>query len=468
MRAHVVVGDVADPLSLVTRLAGSGLFTDYVVYERPGRWTFAGGVAGEVILEPGVVRSRWADGPAEEETWSGRPSAALEAALRSAPWPAWNAYGWIAFEFAAHVPAGRLAHLVVPRTEVRIEEGRAVVTSADPGEAERVAALLSEPVAPQVPPSAVSPVAPPAMSPVASSPEVAVGVEVAAALSPSAAPAPSLAPSPVDVRPGGDDYRARVARAVAEIGAGLYQKVIVSRRLPVPFPVDVVATYACGRAANTPARSFLLDLDGFRSAGFSPEVLVSVDEAGTVTTQPLAGTRAFGRGESVDSLTRRELEGDPKEIFEHAVSVRASQEELYRVCAPDTVRVTGFMTVKERGSVQHLGSSVSGELAPGRTGWDALDALFPGVTASGIPKPEAIDAIARLEEPRGLYAGAVLSVSRDGAMDAALVLRAIYSENGRAWLRAGAGIVSGSTPEREYEETCEKLSSIAPYVVPSA
>ena len=51
-------------------------------------------------------------------------------------------------------------------------------------------------------------------------------------------------------------------------------------------------------------------------------------------------------------------------------------------------------------------------------------------------------------------------------MDAALVLRALYSENGRAWLRASAsGVVSASTPEREYEETCEKLSSIAPYVV---
>ncbi len=462
-RAEVVVESAADPLLLVTRLAGSGLFDDYTVYERPGLWTFAGGVAGEVILEPGVVRSRWLDGPSltsatsmdpleslvslvslgsvnsadsvnsfdsVDEPWSGRPAAALEAALRAAPWPVWNAYGWIAFEFAALTPAGRLAHLVVPRTEVRIEAGRALVVSVDPDEAERVAELLSG--RGDVP----------------------------------RPPAP--APSPVDVRPGGDVYRSRVAQAISEIDAGLYEKVIVSRRLPIPFPVDVVATYACGRAANTPARSFLLDLDGFQSAGFSPEVLVSVDGHGTVTTQPLAGTRAFGRGEDVDSETRRELENDPKEIFEHAVSVRASQNELYRVCSPGTVRVTGFMTVKERGSVQHLGSSVSGELSPGRTGWDALDALFPGVTASGIPKTGAIDAIARLEEPRGLYAGAVLAVSQDGAMDAALVLRAVYSENGRAWLRAGAGIVSGSTPEREYEETCEKLSSIAPYVVPRA
>ncbi|GAA3410857.1 salicylate synthase [Streptosporangium vulgare] len=483
MRTEIAVEGAADPLRLVTLLAGSGLFDDYTVYERPGLWTFAGGVAGEVILEPGVVRSRWLDGPAlsaatsvhsleslaslgslgsvntlgsldsvntlgsldsvnslgsvnsldsvgsVDEPWSGRPAAALEAALRAAPWPVWNAYGWIAFEFASLTPAGRLAHLVVPRTEVRVEAGRALVVSMDAAEAERVAELLSGRGVPRK---------------------------------------PAPAPSPVDVRPGGDLYRSRVAQAISEIDAGHYEKVIVSRRLPIPFPVDIVATYACGRAANTPARSFLLDLDGFQAAGFSPEVLVSVDGHGTVTTQPLAGTRAFGRGEKVDSETRRELENDPKEIFEHAVSVRASQDELYRVCAPGTVRVTGFMTVKERGSVQHLGSSVSGELPPGRTSWDALDALFPGVTASGIPKAGAIDAIGRLEEPRGLYSGAVLAVSQDGAMDAALVLRAVYSENGRAWLRAGAGIVSGSTPEREYEETCEKFSSIAPYVVPRA
>ncbi|MFI0350763.1 salicylate synthase [Actinomadura sp. 9N407] len=419
--------DGADPLLLVARLAQCGLFTDHVVYERPGSWTFAGGVLGEVILENGTVHARWGDGEPVVSPWSGRPSQALDEAFRASPLPAWNAYGWIAFEFAGDARGQRLAHLIVPRTEVRIEAGQARVTSVDAAEAERVAALLAEPGAPRV-----------------------------------------GTPAPVDVRVDGDRYRSRVAQAVAEIGAGLYQKVIVSRRLPIPFPVDVVSTYVHGRTANTPARSFLLDLSGFQATGFSPEVLASVDGTGTVMTQPLAGTRAFGRGRDADAATRRELETDPKEIFEHAVSVRTSQEELYRVCETDTVQVTGFMAVKERGSVQHLGSSVSGLLAPGRTSWEALDALFPGVTASGIPKREAIEAIARLEEPRGLYSGAVLAISHDGALDAALVLRALYSDGSGAWLRAGAGIVTGSTPEREYEETCEKLSCIAPYVVPAS
>ncbi|KAB2377539.1 salicylate synthase [Actinomadura montaniterrae] len=409
----------------MTRLAGSGLFPDHVVYERPGRWTFAGGVLGEVVLDAGAVHARWPDREPASAPRTGRPADALRDAFATAPLPAWNAYGWIAFEFASARPSGRLAHFVIPRVEVHVEDGEARVTGADPRDVERVADLLAADVPSRLP-----------------------------------------APSPVDVRQGGDVYRARVARAVGDIAAGRYQKVIVSRRLDVPYPVDVVATYARGRAANTPARSFLLDLGGFQATGFSPEVLASVDEDGRVMTQPLAGTRAFGFGGDADARTRKELETDPKEIFEHAVSVRTSQEELYRVCDPDSVHVTGFMTVKERGSVQHLGSSVGGVLAPGRTCWDALDALFPGVTASGIPKADAIEAIGGLEERRGLYAGAVAAVSHTGALDSALVLRALYNQDGRAWLRAGAGIVSGSTPDREYEETCEKLSSISPYVVP--
>ncbi|WP_433469330.1 salicylate synthase [Spirillospora sp. CA-128828] len=423
--AELVVEHASDPLALMARLAGSGLFGDYVVYERPGSWTFAGGILGEVVLDASTVQAHWPGHAPTTRQWTGRPADALRDTFASAPLPTWNAYGWIAFEFAAPPYAGRLAHLIVPRTEVRVEQGRATITGVDETDTDRIAEFLARPDTPVI-----------------------------------------GAPSPVDVRVDGDSYRTRVAQAVAEINAGRYQKVIVSRRLDIPHPVDLVSTFVRGREANTPARSFLLDLGGFQATGFSPEVLASVDAAGRVMTQPLAGTRAFGFGADADARTRHDLETDPKEIYEHAVSVRTSQDELYRVCEPGTVQVTGFMTVKERGSVQHLGSSVSGTLSPGRTAWDALDALFPGVTASGIPKPEAIDAITRLEEHRGLYSGAVVTVSHTGALDSALVLRALYAENGRAWLRAGAGIVSASTPDREYEETCEKLSSIAPYVVP--
>src|SRR4029079_10268160 len=97
---------------------------------------------------------------------------------------------------------------------------------------------------------------------------------------------------------------------------------------------------------------------------------------------------------------------------------------------------------------------------------DALEALFPAVTASGIPKANGVEAIMRLDEgPRGLYSGAVVMVSADGGLDAALTLRSAYERDGKTWLRAGAGIIEGATPDREFEETCEKLSTLAPYLI---
>jgi salicylate synthetase len=421
---------VIEPLALVTALARAG-FDDYVVYENNGAWTFAGGSLATVTLDATRVRVR---GVMESDTeWSGSPGEALRSALASLPVPDWRAYGRVHFGFSelvpglslrgAAAPAGDLVRLMVPRTEVHIADGEVTVRGEDQ---DRVREILRAPMAGVTP-----------------------------------------EPRPIDVRADRASYHERVAQAVKEIRQGQYQKVILSRSVRIPFAADLVATYEVGRRGNTPARSFLMRLGGAEAAGFSPEVIVTVDARGEVTTQPLAGTRAFGRGTDQDAAARLDLESDPKEVFEHAVSVRTAQQELRRVCRPESVRVGDFMGVKERGSVQHLASLVSGDLAEGRTAWDALEAVFPAVTASGIPKRESLDAIARMDETRGLYSGAVLTASHDGSLDAALVLRAVYQESGVAWLRAGAGIVADSTPEREFEETCEKLTSVAPYVVPA-
>jgi anthranilate synthase component 1/salicylate synthetase len=136
------------------------------------------------------------------------------------------------------------------------------------------------------------------------------------------------------------------------------------------------------------------------------------------------------------------------------------------VCEPESITVEEFMAVRERGSVQHLASRVAGQLAEGRDAWDAFAATFPSVTASGVPKAAAYAGIrAHERRARGLYSGAVLTVDQNGAMDAALVLRAVYRQNGRTWLQAGAGIVDQSRPVREFEETCEKLDSVARFLV---
>lgn len=423
-----------EPLLLAARLAESGLFDQYVVYEREGDFRFAGGALGEIVAGRSGVRRRWL----AEETAAPlgpHPLRQVGEELAKAPAEGWTAYGWMAFEFS-HLHTDHperagdadLLHLVVPHTEVRFRQETAEVRSADQETLDAVLELLAKPVT---------------RTPVD--------------------------PRPIEVADPSGRYPEMVARAVEEIRSGTdLQKVILSRPVPVPFPVDFVATYVHGRTHNTPARSFLLHLAGRRVAGFSPETVAEVSADGEVVTQPLAGTRARGFGGAEDERLRAELLADPKEISEHVLSVKLAEEEMATVCRPGSVSVRDLLSVRQRGSVQHLGSSVHGLLADDATAWDALRAVFPAVTASGIPKLPAYDCITRLEEGhRGIYSGAVLQVESDGALDAALVLRSVFEEDGRTWLRAGAGILAGSTPARELEETCEKLRSVAPYVVPA-
>lgn len=263
-----------------------------------------------------------------------------------------------------------------------------------------------------------------------------------------------------------EKYLQIVADAVKEIQERKYQKVILSRKIPLNQELDMVASYIAGRKVNSPARSFLLSLDGLKATGFSPETVVEVDSLGWVSTFPLAGTRVSGCSEEEESKLRNELLNDPKEIAEHAVSVKQAFEELKSICDPETIAVSDFMSVVNRGTVQHIASRLKGKLKPGCSSWQAFTALFPAVTASGIPKKESIAAIGRFEShPRNLYSGCVMTLDSNGAMDAALVLRTIYQKDKSAWLHAGAGIVEMSVPARELEETREKISSFSRQLV---
>jgi len=104
---------------------------------------------------------------------------------------------------------------------------------------------------------------------------------------------------------------------------------------------------------------------------------------------------------------------------------------------------------------------VRGQLLAGRTTWDALGALFPGITVSGIEKSSTLIWIDRLEEEaRGPYAGAVGWIDAHGAADLAIALRSAFQYAGAIHLSAGAGIVAESDPDLEYGESQSKMNAM--------
>ncbi|MHB8062137.1 MAG: salicylate synthase [Ruminiclostridium sp.] len=261
-------------------------------------------------------------------------------------------------------------------------------------------------------------------------------------------------------------YKEIVELAVKDIRNNKYQKVILSRKISVQNRLDMLQTYIHGRCKNTPARSYYYRFPNLEAVGFSPETIAEVDDLGTVYTFPLAGTRALTKDSKKNKKLKEELLHDSKEIAEHALSVKLAEEELEQVCASGSVVVTEFMSVMERGTVQHLGSRLRGKLREEYNSWHAFCKLFPAVTASGIPKKEAIEAIGKIEkDSRNLYSGSVLTYDYNGTLDAALVLRSIFQNSEETWVRVGAGIIEMSNPERELTETQEKISSVARQLV---
>jgi len=266
---------------------------------------------------------------------------------------------------------------------------------------------------------------------------------------------------------GREAYEAAVRAAKAAIAAGEAIQVVLARRqtLPLPagpagWPVDGIGLYRALRRVNPSPYLFFVRTPGFEVVGASPELLLQV-EGGRMTTHPIAGTRPRGATPAEDERLAEDLAADPKERAEHVMLVDLGRNDLGRVARPGSVRVSRYMEVERYSHVLHLVSHVEGRLAPELDALDALRSVFPAGTLTGAPKVRAMQLIAAAEgERRGLYGGAVGYLGYDGNLDTAITIRSAVLKDGVAHLHAGAGIVAGSDPAREFEETEHKAAAL--------
>ena len=119
------------------------------------------------------------------------------------------------------------------------------------------------------------------------------------------------------------------------------------------------------------------------------------------------------------------------------------------------------MEVERYSHVLHLVSHVEAKLRPELDALDALRSVFPAGTLSGAPKVRAMQLISAAEgERRGLYGGAVGYLGYDGNLDTAITIRSAVLRDGQAHIHTGAGIVAGSVPESEFDETEHKAAAL--------
>lgn len=268
--------------------------------------------------------------------------------------------------------------------------------------------------------------------------------------------------SPVRMEPVVDpeSFRSQVARIKEYITEGDVIQAVISQPFVCSPPPDPWSLYRAQRYINPSPYLFFLHLGDTVLVGSSPETMVRL-ENGIATLRPIAGTRPRGRTEQQDRLLADELLQDPKERAEHLMLVDLGRNDLGRVAEVGSVQVTDLMVVERYSHVMHLVSNITCDLDKGLDAWDLLRATFPAGTLTGAPKVRAMEIIAELEtEPRGPYGGAIGYVSFTGNMDLAITIRTACITNGQLTVRAGAGIVADSDPEKERQETVNKAKAI--------
>jgi anthranilate synthase component 1 len=253
-----------------------------------------------------------------------------------------------------------------------------------------------------------------------------------------------------------EEFESAVASAKEYIESGDIFQVVLSQRFEVEGGFDPLVVYLKLKEINPSPYMYLLDFEGTKIIGSSPEILVKVDGR-TVTLRPIAGTRPRGKDIVEDEILARDMVNDGKERAEHVMLVDLGRNDVGRVSQFGSVEVTEFFGIEKYSHVQHIISNVQGELKDNLSSFDALEASFPAGTVSGAPKVRAMQIIGELEPTRrGIYAGCVGYFSFDGNMDFAITIRTIVIENSKAYVQVGAGVVADSVPEREYQETLNK------------
>ena len=254
-------------------------------------------------------------------------------------------------------------------------------------------------------------------------------------------------------------HHAMVRAAKEYIAAGDIIQSVLGLRWSRPLGVHPYSVYRALRMINPSPYMFYLNLDDVQIVGASPEMLVRVEGA-HATTRPSAGTRRRGGTPEEDAALAEELLASEKERAEHIMLVDLGRNDLGRVCRPGSVHVPTLMVVEEFSHVMHIVSQVEGELAPGKTAFDALRSCFPAGTLSGAPKVRAMEVISELEgTTRGPYGGAVGYFDYSGNMDMAITIRTMTVQDDTAYIQAGGGIVADSDPEEEYQEVRNKAAS---------
>lgn len=279
--------------------------------------------------------------------------------------------------------------------------------------------------------------------------ELVARLDAVTELEPQVATAGSVRRSAPEAR---THWQGVVDGALAEIAAGRAEKIVCARVIELDREASFSerAVLKALEARQPQCWIFLVRGDDGRAfIGASPETLCETSGS-SLQVDALAGTAAKGEGERL--LT------DDKERREHAAVVTGITATLQPWV--ERLDVPSSPSLKRLPNVEHLHTSIVGQLKPTTRPLDVARALHPTPAVAGTPTSHAL-AWLRAHEgfSRGWYCGAV-GVFGPAGLTMAVGLRSALLSERSASVFVGAGVVKGSTAEREWVETERKARAL--------
>jgi para-aminobenzoate synthetase component 1 len=250
----------------------------------------------------------------------------------------------------------------------------------------------------------------------------------------------------------------KVIRAKDYIRAGDIYQVNLSHRLTAE--TDLGGWQFFRRLCDVSPAPFAayLDCGDFQVCSSSPELFLRFSGM-EIQTRPIKGTRPRSTNPDHDARLTYELQTSPKEMAELVMITDLLRNDLGRVCEFGSVHVPELVRLERFPHVQHLVSTITGRLRPDQTHFSAFASCFPGGSVTGAPKIRAMEIIDELEPvTRGPYTGAIGYLGFNRESQLSIAIRTAISHGGKIHFHAGAGIVTDSAPESEFDETMAKAA----------
>jgi menaquinone-specific isochorismate synthase len=251
-------------------------------------------------------------------------------------------------------------------------------------------------------------------------------------------------------------WKERVAEAIKRVGSSKVDKVVLARDLVATSTQDIQTAPILKKLAAEYPSTWTFAVDGL--VGATPELLLRLSR-GMVTSRVLAGTIPKTGNDEKDLALAASLARSSKDLEEHEYAVRSVADALEPFCSSTNVPESPF--VLHLANVMHLATDVTGALIESKQRLDAfslLQSLHPSAAVCGTPRNIAFDIITEIEGMnRGRYAGPVGWIDASGDGELGIALRSGQITDREIRIFAGCGIVAGSNPEKELEESNAKM-----------